>query len=44
MIAIQNDTDAKYPFKLKNKLCGQASQNFKRTADFQKCSNNDVKK
>ena len=28
MIAIQNDTDAKYPFKISNKLTGQASQNL----------------
>ena len=28
MIAVQNDTDAKYPFKISNKLTGQASQNL----------------
>lgn len=28
MIATQNDTDAKYPFKIRNKLSGQASQNL----------------
>ena len=28
MIAVQNDTDAKCPFKIRNKLSGQASQNL----------------
>lgn len=44
MIAVQNDTDAKYPFKLKKQTFWTSFPKLKRTADFQKCSNNDVKK
>jgi hypothetical protein len=45
MVAIQNDTDGKYPFKIKNKLSGQASLNLSVQLIFRSAQTvNDAKK